>query len=117
MILTPCAPSTARKGVKIHRRSGDIDDGLRAFEIEDVNGYVLCFGKLPWPAQRRLLESSPVRPIGARTDVHSSPAPNVEVCAVRGCGGCRCVLPAPSVSVGLHGARVRVCATNPHNAK
>ena len=30
--------------VTIHQPLSDTDDGLRAFEIEDNNGYVLCFG-------------------------------------------------------------------------
>jgi catechol 2,3-dioxygenase-like lactoylglutathione lyase family enzyme len=33
------------KGVTIHRPLQDTDDGLRAFEILDNNGYVLCFGR------------------------------------------------------------------------
>ena len=32
------------KGVRIHEPLADTDDGLRAFEIRDVNGYVICFG-------------------------------------------------------------------------
>lgn len=33
------------KGVTIHRPLADIAEGLRAFEIQDINGYVLCFGR------------------------------------------------------------------------
>jgi catechol 2,3-dioxygenase-like lactoylglutathione lyase family enzyme len=33
------------KDVPIHRELGDTSDGLRAFEIADNNGYVLCFGR------------------------------------------------------------------------
>ena len=32
------------KDVTIHEPLADTDDGLRAFEIQDVNGYVICFG-------------------------------------------------------------------------
>jgi len=32
-------------GVPIHRELADTGDGLRAFEITDNNGYVLCFGQ------------------------------------------------------------------------
>ena len=32
-------------GVTMHRELADTDDGLRAFEILDNNGYVLCFGR------------------------------------------------------------------------
>ena len=31
-------------GVPIHSELCDTDDGLRAFEIRDINGYVICFG-------------------------------------------------------------------------
>lgn len=31
--------------VPIHRELADTDNGLRAFEIADNNGYVLCFGR------------------------------------------------------------------------
>ena len=31
------------KGVPMHRELADTPDGLRAFEITDNNGYVLCF--------------------------------------------------------------------------
>jgi catechol 2,3-dioxygenase-like lactoylglutathione lyase family enzyme len=31
--------------VPIHRELADTNDGLRAFEIIDNNGYVLCFGR------------------------------------------------------------------------
>jgi len=33
------------RGVPVHRELGDTNDGLRAFEITDNNGYVLCFGR------------------------------------------------------------------------
>jgi len=33
------------KGVTIHRPIADTEEGLRAFEIRDINGYVLCFGR------------------------------------------------------------------------
>jgi catechol 2,3-dioxygenase-like lactoylglutathione lyase family enzyme len=33
------------KGVPIYRQLADTNDGLRAFEIIDNNGYVLCFGR------------------------------------------------------------------------
>ena len=33
------------KGVTIHEPLADIEEGLRAFEIQDINGYVLCFGR------------------------------------------------------------------------
>lgn len=33
------------KNVPMHRPLADTSDGLRAFEITDNNGYVLCFGK------------------------------------------------------------------------
>lgn len=33
-------------GVEFHRELEDTDDGLRAFEVQDNNGYVLCFAKL-----------------------------------------------------------------------
>jgi hypothetical protein len=29
----------------MHRKLADTNDGLRAFEITDNNGYVLCFGR------------------------------------------------------------------------
>jgi catechol 2,3-dioxygenase-like lactoylglutathione lyase family enzyme len=32
-------------GVPIHRELADTSDGLRAFEIRDNSGYVLCFGR------------------------------------------------------------------------
>lgn len=32
------------KGVTIHRPIADTEEGLRAFEIQNINGYVLCFG-------------------------------------------------------------------------
>jgi catechol 2,3-dioxygenase-like lactoylglutathione lyase family enzyme len=33
------------KNVRMHRELADTTDGLRAFEIVDNNGYVLCFGR------------------------------------------------------------------------
>jgi len=33
------------KGVPMHRDLEDSSDGLRAFEVADNNGYVLCFGR------------------------------------------------------------------------
>ena len=33
------------KAVPIHRELANTDDGLRAFEVIDNNGYVLCFGR------------------------------------------------------------------------
>jgi catechol 2,3-dioxygenase-like lactoylglutathione lyase family enzyme len=33
------------KGVPMHRELGNTTDGLRAFEITDNSGYVLCFGR------------------------------------------------------------------------
>jgi catechol 2,3-dioxygenase-like lactoylglutathione lyase family enzyme len=33
------------KDVPMHSALADTSDGLRAFEIEDNNGYVLCFGR------------------------------------------------------------------------
>jgi len=33
------------RAVPIHEPSNDTGDGLRAFEITDNNGYVLCFGR------------------------------------------------------------------------
>lgn len=33
------------KGVTMHRELADTEDGLRAFEIADNSGYVLCFGR------------------------------------------------------------------------
>jgi catechol 2,3-dioxygenase-like lactoylglutathione lyase family enzyme len=33
------------KDVPIHRELANTNDGLRAFEITDNNGYVLCFGR------------------------------------------------------------------------
>ena len=35
----------ASRGVKMHRELADTNDGLRAFEVADNNGYVLCFGR------------------------------------------------------------------------
>ncbi len=33
------------RGVAFHESLADTDDGLRAFELKDYDGYVLCFGK------------------------------------------------------------------------
>ena len=33
------------RGVAMHRELADNSDGLRAFEVADNNGYVLCFGR------------------------------------------------------------------------
>ena len=33
------------RGVAMHRELANTGDGLRAFEIADNNGYVLCFGR------------------------------------------------------------------------
>lgn len=33
------------KGVPMHRELSDTEDGLRAFEVIDNSGYVLCFGR------------------------------------------------------------------------
>ena len=33
------------RSVPIHKHLSDTGDGLRAFEITDSNGYVLCFGR------------------------------------------------------------------------
>lgn len=33
------------KGVHMHRELANTNDGLRAFEVADNNGYVLCFGR------------------------------------------------------------------------
>jgi hypothetical protein len=38
--------------VPVHRELADTSDGLRAFEITDNNGYVLCFGR-PVNRERR----------------------------------------------------------------
>lgn len=35
----------AAKAVPVHRSLEDTSDGLRAFEIKDNSGYVLCFGR------------------------------------------------------------------------
>jgi catechol 2,3-dioxygenase-like lactoylglutathione lyase family enzyme len=35
----------AAKGVAMHSELSNTSDGLRAFEIKDNNGYVLCFGR------------------------------------------------------------------------
>lgn len=35
----------AAKNVQFHQELGDTSDGLRAFEIADNNGYLLCFGR------------------------------------------------------------------------
>ena len=33
------------RGLAFHETLADTDDGLRAFELKDYDGYVLCFGK------------------------------------------------------------------------
>ncbi|MDE0010405.1 MAG: VOC family protein [Candidatus Poribacteria bacterium] len=33
------------RGLTFHETLADTDDGLRAFELKDHDGYVLCFGK------------------------------------------------------------------------
>ena len=33
------------RSVPMHKRLADTEDGLRAFEVIDNNGYVLCFGR------------------------------------------------------------------------
>ena len=33
------------RNVQFHRKLADTSDGLRAFEVADNNGYVLCFGR------------------------------------------------------------------------
>ena len=33
------------RGLAFHEPLADTDDGLRAFELKDHDGYVLCFGK------------------------------------------------------------------------
>ena len=33
------------RGVKFNQELGDTSDGLRAFEVIDNNGYVICFGR------------------------------------------------------------------------
>ena len=33
------------RGLEFHEPLADTDDGLRAFELKDYDGYVLCFGK------------------------------------------------------------------------
>jgi hypothetical protein len=33
------------RGVPMHKPLKDTEDGLRAFEVVDNNGYVLCFGR------------------------------------------------------------------------
>ncbi len=33
------------RGLEFHQSLADTDDGLRAFELKDHDGYVLCFGK------------------------------------------------------------------------
>jgi catechol 2,3-dioxygenase-like lactoylglutathione lyase family enzyme len=33
------------RAVRMHKHLKDTEDGLRAFEITDNNGYVLCFGR------------------------------------------------------------------------
>lgn len=38
------------KDVPVHRELANTGDGLRAFEISDNNGYILCFGR---PLEKR----------------------------------------------------------------
>jgi len=33
------------RGLAFHETFADTEDGLRAFELKDHDGYVLCFGK------------------------------------------------------------------------
>ena len=33
------------RGLEFHEPLADTDDGLRAFELKDYDGYVLCFGR------------------------------------------------------------------------
>lgn len=33
------------RGLEFHETLADTSDGLRAFELKDLDGYVLCFGK------------------------------------------------------------------------
>lgn len=33
------------RGLEFHEPLADTDDGLRAFELKDRDGYVLCFGR------------------------------------------------------------------------
>ena len=33
------------RGLEFHQSLADTDDGLRAFELKDHDGYVMCFGK------------------------------------------------------------------------
>ena len=35
----------ADRGVRFRQELGDTSDGLRAFEVVDNNGYVICFGR------------------------------------------------------------------------
>lgn len=35
----------AGRNVRFHQELADTSDGLRAFEVADNNGYVLCFGR------------------------------------------------------------------------
>ncbi len=34
-----------KRGLTFHQPLGDTDDGLRGFEVQDVDGYVLFFGR------------------------------------------------------------------------
>jgi catechol 2,3-dioxygenase-like lactoylglutathione lyase family enzyme len=45
------------RSAPIHKELEDTNDGLRAFEIIDNNGYVLCFGR---PRSRSDVNDSPV---------------------------------------------------------
>ncbi|HVZ30024.1 MAG TPA: VOC family protein [Asticcacaulis sp.] len=39
------ATELAARGTVLHKPLGDTDDGLRGFEIRDLDGYVLFFGR------------------------------------------------------------------------
>ena len=39
------AAELARRGIPFHEPLADTEDGLRAFEIKDADGYVLCFAR------------------------------------------------------------------------
>ena len=44
-ILIHCLLRYQSRGLEFHEPLEDTDDGLRAFELKDHDGYVLCFGK------------------------------------------------------------------------
>ena len=44
-ILTRCLLSINPMDLAFHETLADTSDGLRAFELKDHDGYVLCFGK------------------------------------------------------------------------